>query len=469
MAIYLVPVLAYLTGLAALAVWRSKTVRTGDDFLLAARTLPPGVLAFTLLSTWVASGSLFAGAGLGYRAGLPALWQPAGAWVAIALVYFLAGRIRRTGQSTVAGILEARFGPAAGVLGTVVLATACTTIAAYQFRAGGRLLHLAADIDPAAGALVTAGFCIAFAALGGMRSVAWLDVVNGVTMMAGVGVAVVFLVGRGGGVTESLAALRPDQLTIFGALSPGTALALFLPSMVLLLGEATMYQKLLSARSERAARGAILGWLCATILVEGSIVALGALGGGVVPGLSTAVSDTIVVRIARDVLPGVFGILLLCAGMAILVSTASSMLLASATTLLADVYRRTLHPAASDAQLVLFARLLVIGLGALGFALGGFFPTVLGIALWAFTMYGAAITPALLAALVWPRATRLAGVVSIGAGMVTTLAWEAVGLARGSAGEPSYLLGIQTLYPAVLLSVSALVALSLAGPPDVKQ
>ena len=53
----------------------------------------------------------------------------------------------------------------------------------------------------------------------------------------------------------ALAALRPDQLTVFGALSPRQALALFLPTLCLLLGEANMYQKFFSARDERAARG----------------------------------------------------------------------------------------------------------------------------------------------------------------------------------------------------------------------
>ena len=88
-------ILGYLAVLVGLGIAQTRRLKTGDDFLVAGRTLPASVLIFTLLATWIGSGSLFGGAGLGYRAGFPALWQSAGAWVGIALVYFLAHRVRR--------------------------------------------------------------------------------------------------------------------------------------------------------------------------------------------------------------------------------------------------------------------------------------------------------------------------------------------------------------------------------------
>lgn len=458
---YLVAVIAYLVCLVAAGLYRSRTVRTGDDFMVAGRTLPARVLIFTLLSTWIGSGSLFAGAGLGYRAGFPALWQSAGAWVGIALVYFLAPRVRRIAQYTVPDILERRYGPAARVLGTITTVLAYTTIAAYQFRGGGRLLNLVSGVDPVTGALITALFCITFTAVAGMLSIAYLDIANGLMMLVGVGLAVIFLTGHAGGVTAAAAALRPDQITLFGSLSPQSALALFLPTMFLLLGEANMYQKFFSAKDEGAARRAVIGWIAGTIVVEALIVSVGVFGSAVLPGLDATGSEAIVVRVALDVLPGVFGVLLLCAAAAIIVSTASSFLLTPATNLVHDVYQRFINPEVPDGRVVLYTRLLVVVLGLLGFLAGNFFPTILAMALWAYTMYGAGITPALLAAFVWPRATRQGGVASILAGMLTTLAWEIIGLARGTSAEPQYLLGLQTIYPALLLSIGTLVVVSL--------
>ena len=455
MSLYLLAVIAYLAALSVVGFWRSKRVHTGDDFLVAGRSLPARVLVFTLLSTWIGSGSLFAGAGLGYRAGFPALWQSAGAWVGIALVYFLASRVRRLAQYTVPDILEMRYGRWGRVLGTLTTVLAYTTIAAYQFRGGGRLLNLVAGVEPRTGAFITAGFCIAYTVFAGMLSVAYLDVANGLMMVLGTVVAVGYLVTQAGGPAQALGALRPDQITIFGSMSPLEAVALFLPTMFLLLGEANMYQKFFSARDERAARNAVLGWIGGTIIVETLIVSIGVFGSVLIPNLGTQESEAIAVRVAIDVLPAALGVLLLAGAAAIIVSTATSFLLTPATSLTRDVYQRFVQPAATDRQLLLVTRALVIALGLVAFTAGNFFPTILAMALWAYTMYGAGVTPALLAALVWKRVAREAGVASIAAGMATTLAWEIAALSTGS-----YPMGLQTVYPALFASIATLVGAS---------
>jgi len=460
----LTAVLLYLSFLILVGTYRSRQVKTGDDFLVAGRTLPARVLVFTLLATWVGSGSLFGGAGLGYRAGFPALWQSAGAWVGIALVYFIAPRVRRIAQYTVPDILELRYGPAARVLGTITTVLAYATIAAYQFRGGGRLLGLVSGVDPDTGAFITMVFCVVFTSLAGMLSVAYLDVGNGILMTVGVMLAVVFMVGDAGGIGASLAALRPDQLSVFGTLGPQASLALFLPTMFLLLGEANMYQKFFSARDERAARRAVVAWIVGTIVVETLIDSTGVLASTVMPGLSDAQSEEIVIRVATDLLPSFMGILLVCGAAAIIVSTANSFLLTPATNLIRDVYQRFINPGVTDRQLIVYTRVAVAVLGVLGYVAGNFFPTILAMALWAYTMYGAGITPALLGALLWRRATAQGGVASILVGMLTTLVWEIVALARGVDGAPAYLLGLETAYPALALSISTLIVVSLATP-----
>ena len=465
MAAMLTAVVVYMSALVLVGAWRSRRVRTGDDFLVAGRRLPARVLVFTLLATWIGSGSLFGGAGLGYRSGFSALWQSAGAWAGIALVWFLAPRVRRIAQYTVPDVLELRYGPAARVLGTLTTVLAYATIAAYQFRGGGRLLALVADVDPGTGALITAVFCILFTALAGMLSIAWIDVGNGLVMTLAVTLGVVFLVGDAGGLSASLAALEPHQVSLFGDMGAQAAFALFLPTMFLLLGEANMYQKFFSARDERAARLAVTGWIAGTIVVETLIDATGVFGSLAVGGLGVAESEEIVLRVAADALPPALGVLLVCGAAAIVVSTANSFLLTPSTNLIRDVYQRFVNPAATDRQVLRYTRAIVVAVGVLGYVAGNFFPTILAMALWAYTMYGAGITPALLAALLWKRATRAGGVASILAGMLTTLAWEIAGLARAVDGAPAYPFGWQTAYPALFLSIATLVIVSLATPP----
>ena len=83
-------------------------------------------------------------------------------------------------------------------------------------------------------------------------------------------------------------------------------------------------------------------------------------------------------------------------------------------------------------------------------------------------MYGAGITPSLIAAFVWPRATATGAVASIATGILVTILWETFGSKVWSAlpfGEGA---APETVYPALLLSVAALVFGSLATRAPVR-
>ena len=86
---YLTGILIYLFALVAVGIYKVHYVKDSEDFMVAGRTLPWYVLVGTLLATWMGSGSLFSGAGLGYRNGLACLWSSGGAWLGITLIYFI--------------------------------------------------------------------------------------------------------------------------------------------------------------------------------------------------------------------------------------------------------------------------------------------------------------------------------------------------------------------------------------------
>ena len=109
---------------------------------MAGRSLPALVLVLTLLTSWIGAGSLFAGAENAYRNGFAALWQPAGGWLALLLIYFIAPRARKFAQFTLPDLLEARYNQTARVLGTIAILFAYVAITSYQFRGGGDVLHL---------------------------------------------------------------------------------------------------------------------------------------------------------------------------------------------------------------------------------------------------------------------------------------------------------------------------------------
>ena len=71
---------AIVLTLLVVSLTRLGRVKTKADYLVAGRSLPAFVLVFTLLSSWIGSGSLLGGAENAYTHGFVALWQGAGGW-----------------------------------------------------------------------------------------------------------------------------------------------------------------------------------------------------------------------------------------------------------------------------------------------------------------------------------------------------------------------------------------------------
>src|SRR3984957_17483710 len=168
-------------ALLGVSLGRLGKVKTKADYLVAGRSLPAFVLVFTLLSSWIGSGSLLAGAENAYKHGFPALWQSAGGWAGLLLIYFIAPRARKFAQYTIPDLLEARYNQTARVLGVIAILFAYTAITSYQFIGGGDILHLVFPtvISADLGKYIIAAFVIVFTAIAGMASVAYMDVAIG--------------------------------------------------------------------------------------------------------------------------------------------------------------------------------------------------------------------------------------------------------------------------------------------------
>src|ERR1700676_4932557 len=162
--------------LLTVSLTRLGKVKTRADYLVAGRSLPAFVLVFTLLSSWIGSGSLLGGAENAYRHGFAALWQSAGGWAGLLLIYFIAPRARKFAQFTIPDLLEARYNQTARVLGVIAILFTYTAITSYQFLGGGDILHLIFPslITAKLGSYIIAAFVIVFTAIAGMASVAYM-------------------------------------------------------------------------------------------------------------------------------------------------------------------------------------------------------------------------------------------------------------------------------------------------------
>ena len=423
---YIIAVIIYVLLLMGVGIYKSRSIKTQDDFMVAGRKTSTLFLVGTLVSTWIGTGSLFGGAGLAFRMGFAQLWMSAGAWLAIIIVYFLAHRVRRISEYTVPDILEKRYNSTARILGTVIIIIAYLTIAGYQFRAGGRLLNILLGIDPRIGGAIACGVVIIFTVVAGMLSIMSIDIFNALMKTFGMIIALPLVYFAIGG-AEQVAKLPADRFEIFGQNDWVWAMGVFFPTFFLLLGESSMYQKFFSAKDESSARKAVIGMVIGVVVLETLLCVLAVVGSSkyftLQPfanpdgTLDKATTETIILQLARFDLPLIAGMILLCAAVAMMLSTATSFLMIPSTNVTRDIYQRFINPQISQTTIVRFQRIAIVILGVIAYVVASFFKSILDMAFTAYTMVGAGITPALLAAFLWKRVTIQGGVASIIAGL----------------------------------------------------
>jgi solute:Na+ symporter, SSS family len=449
--------------LLTVSLSRLNKTKTKADYLVAGRSLPAFVLVFTLLSSWIGSGSLLGGAENAYKHGFAALWQSGGGWAGLLLIYFIAPRARKFAQFTIPDLLEARYNQTARVLGVIAILFAYTAITSYQLIGGGDILHLVFPtvITADLGKYIIATFVIVFTAIAGMASVAYMDVAIGLLATITLTVALPFVLHAAGGWGTVTHALPATHFQVLGDFTLIQALELALPTLLLMLGNQSMYQKFFSAKSEKDARNAVVGWIFGTVILETVIVALAVFGSVLFPsGEVQQRPREIIAYTALHGLPAWLGALMMGAVFAKIISTANNYLFSPATNLINDVFVRYIAPNASNKRVIIVSRLVVVGLGLWALYQAVHTSSVLAKTLYAYTIYSAALTPVILAAFYSRRANAQGAVSAIAAGTLITFFWDVF-----KPHLPAVLGERDAIFPALLVAVVCLVVVSALTPP----
>jgi len=483
---YIVVVVAYVLILLGISIYKSRTVKSDEDFMVAGRNVPVYMLVATLVCTWIGSGSLFGTAGLTFRTGVSELWFSSGAWVGILVVYMIAARVRRIAQYTLTDLLEKRYSQLAKVLGTITIIIAYMVIAGYQFKGGGRFIAILSDgaITPEAGMIIAAFLIVGFTVLAGMVSIVSIDIFNGVIMLLAMIVTLPFAIAGHGGLDAVITTIQqnqPSHLSVMGGHDFIWVVGIALPTFLLLMSESSMYQKFSSADSAENAKKAVLGMFVGVVVVETLMMAIALVGFAIYAddprffmadgSVNRAMAEEIILRIGFEQLPVVIGSLLLAAGAAIVISTGNTFLMVTSTNVTRDIFQAFFYKDASSSQIVWIQRACIVGIGLLAYLMMSQFETILEMALMSYTMIGASLAPPLLAAFFWKRVTRAGGVASIASGMLTVIVIATLNSIYKDSVEGLQLLGISfpmdTDYiaiPAVIVSVTTLVVVSLLTP-----
>ena len=185
-------VLVYLLAMLAIGLmFRRPSSANTVEFFLAGRGIGRLLLFFTMAATNFSAFTIFGLSGAGYRIGYafyPVMgfgtgFMALGMWVIGSRLRELApGR----GYITPSDFILDRYGwPALKGLFSLVMILFTLPYVAIQAIAAGRSLEALAGLPYWAGALLVMGFTALYVMLGGMRSVAWTDVVQALMMILG--------------------------------------------------------------------------------------------------------------------------------------------------------------------------------------------------------------------------------------------------------------------------------------------
>src|SRR5215471_13322749 len=355
---YLLVIVVYSLAQIALGVWAARRVRGSRDFFVAGRALGPGLLAATLLAANIGAGSTIGAAGRGYRDGFAAWWWVGSAAIGSAVLASWVGpRIWRLATAhdfrTVGDFLEWRFDGRVRAAIAALLWVGTVAILAGQLLAMAAVLGTIVGLSKLASCLLGAGVATAYFAAGGLKSSVAVNVLQLSVKLAGFAVAAPLAVAAAGGVSGLHYAFPagPYWSAWSNAGSGWFYVAIVAPSFIVSPG---ILQKVYAARDERAVRLGV-GANAVVLLLFAAIPAiLGMIARARHPDL--AQTDLALPMLFRDDLPFWVGAIGLAAIFSAEVSAADALLLMLATSFSQDLYKRFLNPAATDRQLLMFAR-----------------------------------------------------------------------------------------------------------------
>ena len=337
-------VVAYIALLFVVTWWSQRMMdRTSKGlvgYLLAGREMPSWVCAAALAGLAVGGASTIGVAERAYKVGVSAGWYNA-AWAAGALItgIFAIRRYRRFEVSTLPELIERYYTPSGRVVAVVGQLAIQVVVTSLQYVAGGAILSslMPQVFTLRAGMVATAVVFVGITLVGGFWAAGLTNVVNVAVIYLGICVGTAVTVGRAGGIA-GLIARAPEGYPGYDLAGVGLPViaAWFLVMATTAASTQSVVQIGLAAKDERAAQH---GFLLGALLIV-PVGFLSALLGMAARALHPGIAPTEALpRVVLEMPPLLAGIIL--AGLwAADVSTATALLIGSATLVTNDVVKR---------------------------------------------------------------------------------------------------------------------------------
>ena len=353
----LVPLVLFLIlALAASLVVRRRTHVAGGGFVkeyfIGNRALGGFVLAMTTIATYGSVSSFVGGPGQAWLVGWGWVYMAVVQVTALVLLYGILGKkmalvSRKLDAVTVIDVIRARYSSnaLANVSAVVVVLFFAATMVA-QFVGGAKLFEAVTGYSYLVGLVLFGVAVVLFTTIGGFRGVAVTDAICGVAMLIGIFVLAAGILTAGGGyenIMDTIRANRPEMLEPFGG---GSMPASLYFTQWLLVGIFTFVLpqsavRCMGFKNTKALHGAmIMGTVIIGLMMIG-VTSLGVLSAGVLTGdlasYGGSVDNIIPQAIAQTLPPWLAGVAII-GPIAASISTVSSLLIASSSAIIKDVY-----------------------------------------------------------------------------------------------------------------------------------
>jgi len=442
----IVVLVLYFAAVTSFGFLSGRATKSTHDFFFAGQRYGWFLIAMSCIATVVGSYSFVKYAGLAYEFGVAGtqnylndfMWVGLfiGAWLPL---------LWASGVYSVPEYFHRRFGPAVRHAVTALLLLYMVGYIGINFRTLGAVMHVLQPLGDSAWSsqmwwtVIVAVLCAAYGTSGGQVSVIATDLVQGGLLLVA-GAAVVWLgvdaLADHGGFWSNFPKGHAAAFTDATKPSNAAAIGLFWQDGVantaaFLFVNQGLMMRFLSAKNQAEGRKAIV----AVVLILMPLAAFAVCGGGWVAramvdaGILEHIPkrDEVFIIVTRELTrPGVFG-LIMAALVAALMSTADTLINATAAVFVNDIYRPYVRPQASDKHHLSAARWASIVTAGIGIALVPIFMGFSNI-FDAHGMFTASITPPLVVALMmgilWKGytpagalATLVGGVLLIGLSM----------------------------------------------------
>lgn len=364
---------AIMLGIGYYVYRKNKNIHESmDEYYLGGRSLGLWVLFFTLFATQYSGNTIIGYPATAYRMGFGWLVSIPFMILIIAGYLLFAPRLYSLSKKhkflTPSDWLQFRFNSKSVTLvGTLLMAYGVSNYLLEQLVAIGQgVAGLTGGTIPYQVAVVFFILVmLIYGWLGGMRAVAYTDMMQGIALLVGVLLLVIGAIVLWGGLptaTDYMAAVSPEKI---GVPSTGTITTWFSLLILICIGAAVYphaIQRIYAAKSQKILKKSLSRMAWMPFLTTGLVLIVGLIGVKAYPGLEKLESEQIVGMMANAIAAEhiifYWAMILLFGGIiAAIVSTADSALLTFSSMISNDIYGNFINPNASEKKKLLVGKL----------------------------------------------------------------------------------------------------------------